>query len=286
MLYPEITLSQAADQLLRHRRENALRQFSKGTNKYQDLWRRERRERSKERIRAARLMKTDPLTGLVNKRGFDAHLNDLFRIAQRLNSDGDKKWTIVLATYDVDNFKAFNTHLGHDGGDEALKRFTKALAMPLHRANDMAARPGGDEFWTAYLCEEHTSQSVASRISELSRATIEEDCALFIGNENVLAGTASIGVSFITPQAEDDLDTVISAAIKQADSAAYASKDMGRNRVHLALENGQLIPSARNPVPTPERLIIEEFTPQETPTPQKPAPSVANHAGASRTNRL
>jgi diguanylate cyclase (GGDEF)-like protein len=81
----------------------------------------------------------DPLTGLYNRRGFDAQLIHAVSRAQRY------RWTFALVVLDLDGFKAINDRLGHQHGDAVLRAVGERLRIGL-RAGDVAARLGGDEF--------------------------------------------------------------------------------------------------------------------------------------------
>src|SRR5687768_13199033 len=81
----------------------------------------------------------DPLTGLYNRRGFDAQLIHAVSRAQRY------RWTFALVVLDLDGFKAINDRLGHQHGDAVLRSVGERLRIGL-RAGDVAARLGGDEF--------------------------------------------------------------------------------------------------------------------------------------------
>jgi diguanylate cyclase (GGDEF)-like protein len=81
----------------------------------------------------------DPLTGLYNRRGFDAQLVHAVSRAQRY------RWTFALVLLDLDGFKTINDRLGHQRGDAVLRAVGERLRLGL-RAGDVAARVGGDEF--------------------------------------------------------------------------------------------------------------------------------------------
>lgn len=81
----------------------------------------------------------DPLTGLLNRRSFDAYL------AQALARSRRYGWSFSLVFFDVNRFKSLNDRLGHPAGDRVLERIGSVLRSSL-RAGDVAARIGGDEF--------------------------------------------------------------------------------------------------------------------------------------------
>jgi ligand-binding sensor domain-containing protein/GGDEF domain-containing protein len=88
----------------------------------------------------ADLASTDGLTGLANRRTFDAHLEREWRRAMRSGTE------IGLLMIDVDRFKAFNDRYGHALGDEALRTVSRVLGETIQRAGDLVARYGGEEF--------------------------------------------------------------------------------------------------------------------------------------------
>ncbi|MCE2510163.1 MAG: GGDEF domain-containing protein [Alphaproteobacteria bacterium] len=85
------------------------------------------------------LTMTDELTGLLNRRGFDAQLGRALATVNRNGSTG------ILAISDVDNFKAINDHYGHPIGDEVLRELARRILANV-RETDYVARIGGDEF--------------------------------------------------------------------------------------------------------------------------------------------
>lgn len=83
---------------------------------------------------------TDSLTGLNNRRKFDAILNEEWARASRNGQ------SVALLMLDADHFKGYNDHYGHPAGDEALKLIAAVLDVACNRQGDWAARVGGEEF--------------------------------------------------------------------------------------------------------------------------------------------
>jgi diguanylate cyclase (GGDEF)-like protein len=159
-----------------------------------------------------RLAETDPLTGAVNVRRFEAIAHAELRRSARFGKEAS------LAIIDIDDFKAINDTFGHVVGDDVLRKFVKTVTGTL-REVDVVARIGGDEF--AILMPETSVGEAAvplERIAALCRS-------LVIDRENLtLCLTFSSGVSAMTP----GLD--LREILRSADKLLYKAKrdDGGR----------------------------------------------------------
>ena len=165
-----------------------------------------------------RLMNSDGLTGLSNRRHFDEYLELEWRRAMRDQSQ------LSLLMIDVDYFKAYNDNFGHLEGDEALRKVATAIREACSRPSDLPARYGGEEF---ALVLPGTSPGGARLMAEKLRQSV---LALKIPHATPDGGeslTVSIGVSTFTPQQGGDSRQLISAA----DKGLYLAKHNGRNRV-------------------------------------------------------
>ncbi len=156
---------------------------------------------------------TDPLTGLLNRRGFSEAADKLIA-AQRKSGQ-----SVTVMMFDLDHFKSINDRFGHDVGDDALKAFA-ATASGSMRSNDILARLGGEEFAAILPGGEETALIVGERV----RAAFEARGAEISGH--IMNATVSIGA--IETRAET---ANISAMLTGADEALYAAKKLGRNRV-------------------------------------------------------
>jgi diguanylate cyclase (GGDEF)-like protein len=107
---------------------------------------------------------SDPLTGLANRRYFDSHLLIEWGRAQR------ELKSIALIYLDVDNFKAYNDHYGHQAGDECLIRVANKIQQCVQRNGDVCARYGGEEF---VILLPQTSLASARAMAEKVRAAVE-----------------------------------------------------------------------------------------------------------------
>ncbi|WP_144184104.1 sensor domain-containing diguanylate cyclase [Elioraea rosea] len=168
----------------------------------------------------SRLAACDALTGIANRRAFDAEMKDRWEIAQRRGT------SVALALLDIDHFKKFNDRYGHPAGDECLCKVAEVLASIGIRDSDLAARIGGEEF--ALLLpgtETDGAAAVAERVLEALQARR-------ILHEDNLPGivTASIGVASCTPVPGMESRALVAAA----DAALYAAKARGRNRLATA----------------------------------------------------
>jgi diguanylate cyclase (GGDEF)-like protein len=176
----------------------------------------------------ARLALFDGLTGLANRRHFDAVLEREWRNAARDQSP------LALLLIDVDNFKSYNDLYGHQLGDKALIAIAQTIAANILRPTDLAARYGGEEF-VVILPETDPVKAVivAERIRN-AVAALQLEHAAASGNG---VATVSIGVSAIVPPHAGEG----SALVDSADGALYEAKRTGRNRTSLRYS----APSAR-----------------------------------------
>jgi len=167
-----------------------------------------------------RLSRMDGLTGIYNRRAFDEILERELRRSQR------NQTPLSLALIDIDAFKLYNDHYGHQGGDDTLKRVAAVLRETARRGGDHVARYGGEEF--AVIMAE-TPLDGALQIAERLRAEVE---ALAVPHAMSPAGpivTISIGVRTISGEEA----TPASVLIEAADKCLYRAKHSGRNRVEV-----------------------------------------------------
>jgi diguanylate cyclase (GGDEF)-like protein len=160
----------------------------------------------------------DGLTGIANRRYFDVALDRELRRAQRL---GGK---LSLLMVDIDSFKAYNDHFGHQQGDTCLSTVAQALAAKLKRPADVAARYGGEEF-AAILPD--TSVEQAALLANAIREHIAALALPHAPSAHWPMVTLSIGVAAFDPAHLKDP----AALVEAADKALYAAKHGGRNRV-------------------------------------------------------
>jgi diguanylate cyclase (GGDEF)-like protein len=164
------------------------------------------------------LSRHDALTGLPNRRYFDAHLEQQSGVMRRY------KRCMAIVVFDVDHFKSFNDRFGHQAGDECLAHIAQALQSCCRRAGDLAARYGGEEF--AFILPE-TDLSSAMRVAQRARETVER-LQIPQGPESSWPFvTISGGVAVYDGRHALTTEDVIAAA----DEALFQAKSRGRNKI-------------------------------------------------------
>lgn len=164
----------------------------------------------------------DALTGLINRHEFER------RTQQLLDTIIEDKAQHVMCYLDLDQFKIINDSCGHLAGDTLLKNISSLLTLKIRRG-DTLARLGGDEFG---ILMAHCSITQAQSIAESIRQLIED--FNFVWNDK----TYSIGASIGLVRIDDNTDSIVSI-MSTVDTACYAAKDAGRNRVVIYSETDQ-----------------------------------------------
>ncbi|MBB2940315.1 diguanylate cyclase (GGDEF)-like protein [Actinoplanes lutulentus] len=167
-------------------------------------------------LRLELLTVTDPLTGLPNRRKLTTFLDDEWLRSQRTDVP------IGVAMIDIDNFKKYNDHYGHQGGDECLRLVAAAIRDSV-RVTDLVARYGGEEFCVVMpgTSAEHALLVADRACKAVSR--LRQPHALA---DNGIV-TISVGVTSGSPSTAGDAEQLT----KLADEALYEAKRGGRNRV-------------------------------------------------------
>ena len=180
---------------------------------------------------------TDHLTGLLNRQGFEAVLDEMIGEADR------SRQQLACLFVDLDRFKWINDNLGHASGDDVLCQVAMRLRRQL-RAGDVIARLGGDEF--AILLSAPDAHQLALDVSERLVSSLETSLLV---NGAELRISASIGIA-VYP---DHADTA-ACLIQKSDMAMYVRKRGGKNGVQVFDSN--MVDIARR------RLEIEQFIDQ------------------------
>ena len=155
--------------------------------------------------------RTDALTGLLNRRGFETQMAFAVALARRSSRP------LSLITVDVDHFKRVNDTYGHEAGDEVLRRLARTLESRL-RGSDVVARLGGEEF-VALLPD--TDLNGAQSIAQALVTAMAEQ-------QDPVVGTITISAGVATMRGAEDNGA---AMLRRGDAALYEAKGQGRNRV-------------------------------------------------------
>lgn len=161
------------------------------------------------------ISRTDPLTGLANRRYFDERLKETISLSTR----NSKPLSLIMT--DIDQFKKVNDTFGHDIGDTVLKGYAE-LMIKGSRKEDLVARFGGEEF---IILLPLTSIQEALTIAERIRISLSKTD--LIGGNNFI--TASYGISQLIENEKSK------HFIKRADDALYMAKNSGRNKTILSM---------------------------------------------------
>ena len=181
-----------------------------------------------EKERAEELAKTllaisnlDGLTGIPNRRNFDSTLANEWNRASRSGTP------ISLIMCDIDNFKSYNDHYGHQKGDSCLIQVATTLQNHARRDNDLAARYGGEEF--AIILPTTNLENATDLADQMLNAVRNLHIIhRYSDVDNII--TASFGVATLIPKREQQSKALLS----HADKALYKAKRQGRNQIVLS----------------------------------------------------
>lgn len=204
MVDPEILLQRNID-MLRHfdeTRANAEREL--------EILQQSLKRRQSELMEIMHLAETDALTGLYNRRAFDARLKQVF-----LHTMRQKSSPVSLLFFDLDHFKEINDEFGHQAGDEHLGKMARVLRKVIREDVDFAFRFGGDEFAVVIFADYPHACDKAKQVLDM------------------MANKVSIGVATINKNTGDDLS--LEEFIRRADDALYEAKRRGRGQVRVDL---------------------------------------------------
>ena len=157
---------------------------------------------------------TDPLTGVLNRRGFFEATGEL------MESNRVGMAPVSLLAFDLDRFKSINDRFGHDGGDAVLEMFAEVVRKTM-RASDVIGRLGGEEFVAM------VSGTLAEAAVAAERVRSAFAAAEIVLEGQRIAATVSIGIACGSPLA------AVETLITRADVALYRAKANGRNRIEM-----------------------------------------------------
>lgn len=159
---------------------------------------------------------TDPLTGLVNRRGLSRRANTIWPFCTRTGS------TVGIIALDIDFFKKYNDKYGHPAGDKCLVKISEAIRQSARRGSDIAARIGGEEFlvFVQDMSKEEIVDLALKIRSSIADLKIQH---AYVGVSNYV--TVSMGVATVQPKAFNNFHDLY----EEADQALYMAKENGRN---------------------------------------------------------
>jgi diguanylate cyclase (GGDEF)-like protein len=168
------------------------------------------------------LSSQDGLTGIANRRKLDDVLEKEWERMYR------EKQSLSLILCDLDYFKLFNDHYGHQAGDTCLKAVATAIEKNFNRSGDLAARYGGEEFLSVMP---NTDIKGAVHMAELIRMAVENLEIEHVKSNVSSHVTLSLGVSSCIPGPGLSIEKLIEAA----DKSLYMAKQQGRNRIESSI---------------------------------------------------
>jgi diguanylate cyclase (GGDEF)-like protein len=171
-----------------------------------------------------KLASLDGLTQLANRRFFDQHLDQVWRLNVR------NKTPLSMILCDIDYFKRFNDTYGHPEGDECLKKVANAMQQVTKRPTDFVARYGGEEF---VVVLSNTNLEGAIKIAEDIRNNVKKMEIDHSASDASKYVSLSFGISSTVPISSDDKENLI----VKADQALYKAKNKGRNRIFCSDKN-------------------------------------------------
>ena len=161
---------------------------------------------------------TDALTGLANRRRFDAVFADEWSRACRSGQ------SLAIIMLDIDFFKLYNDHYGHPAGDDCLRAVAQVLQTSARRAGDLVARYGGEEF---VVVAADSDRETALELAETMRRSVELLAMPHDVSPASNVVTVSLGVAAIVPSE----NMPAARLLHLADDALYRAKRQGRNRI-------------------------------------------------------
>jgi diguanylate cyclase (GGDEF)-like protein/PAS domain S-box-containing protein len=174
-------------------------------------------ERRRSVAAAQQLAMSDPLTGLLNRRGLEAAISRAFA------AGSTQRGMLAVLAVDLDHFKEVNDTLGHEAGDKVLHHVGRVIAATIRRS-DLVGRLGGDEFLAVLVGVGPSQQALQIAEEIIARLRLPID----LQGRSVRIG-ASIGIAMSLGPEDSP-----AGLLRRADAAMYASKQAGRGRASLA----------------------------------------------------
>ncbi len=159
---------------------------------------------------------TDDLTGIANRRFFNAQLAHEWQRAVRSNHP------LAIAMIDVDWFKKYNDHYGHQAGDYCLRQVAAVLASVTKREGDVVARYGGEEF--AFILPMTNCKTALMLAENICKGLSDLELPHTLSEFGKV--TLSVGIAADVPTKNETAESLV----RRADEALYNAKKQGRNR--------------------------------------------------------
>jgi diguanylate cyclase (GGDEF)-like protein len=175
-------------------------------------------ELNRANLELRRRLRVDGLTGVANRQHFDEYLEQQWRLMLR------EQKPLALIFADVDYFKLYNDHYGHQAGDICLQQVAQAMQSTLKRPADLLARYGGEEF---AVILPNTPIEGAVKIAQEIQMVIRQSHLPHASSRVSDYVTISIGVTAVVPR----LPLTAMELLKSADQALYEAKQQGRDRL-------------------------------------------------------
>lgn len=188
------------------------------------FYNRKNKELEQANRKLVKLLDVDPLTGIANRRFFDAVFANEFR------NSAIRKMPISVAIIDIDFFKKYNDFYGHISGDSCLRKVAKALESAVQRSGGYVARYGGEEF---VIILPNTDQNSAKTVCARILQTIND---LAIPHEaSSISPILTVSIGLATEDFINNCDCM--DLVKRADSALYTAKNNSRNRIEYYIKH-------------------------------------------------
>lgn len=159
----------------------------------------------------------DPLTGLLNRRGFHQQIDSIWPFCVR------NDYKVALMIIDIDNFKLYNDQFGHPEGDECLKKVAKCIRSTARRTTDIVSRIGGEEF-VVFIQGNREDEMI--EFANTIRKNVEKLGMAHSHKSPMPLVTVSVGLEIAYPKEMD-----INLMYEGADQQLYLAKQSGRNAV-------------------------------------------------------